>query len=307
MPPKELKSFPADRISRLRACARLFALIASTALLAILQRIGRFAMPLLAHRMPMLYHGWCCRLLGLEMRRYGEAERDGPVLYVCNHASYLDVPVLGGVLDAQFVAKAEVAAWPIIGALSRLQDTVFIERRPRNTPEHRMELMSRLANGRKLVLFPEGTSGDGNRVLPFKSALFSAVDLTVDGDPVKVQPVTVAYSRLDGRPMGRSLRPYFAWYGDMTLVGHLWTCLGFARLGVDIVYHEPVVLSDFESRKALASHCREEIARGLSDALSGRLGGDGRPSVEPAPKPGSALGVEPGWPRPLALESGQDI
>jgi len=290
--------------SHLQATVRVSGLVGMTACLAVLQAAGlRLALPF-TRRLPGLWHRLCCGLLAIDVRQAGQAAGDGPVLYICNHASYLDVPVLGALIDARFVAKAEVARWPVIGMLSALQGTLFIERRAQGARQQPDELRQALREGANLVLFPEGTSSDGNRVLPFKSALFAAADAVVDGIEVRVQPVTIAYSRHRGVPMGRRLRPYFAWYGDMTLVGHLWTCLGLGGVGVDVVFHEPVRLSQFASRKELARHCQARVARGLSDALSGRIVA-ARPAAEaPAATPLPAL---PAWPSFALLETGPDL
>jgi len=254
-----------------RAALRAIALVAGTAVAVLVRGFVRVTVPVAAARIPFLWHRMCCVLIGLEVRRYGQPADAGPVLYVCNHASYLDVPVMGASVRASFVAKSDVASWPVIGALSRLQDTVFIDRRRHSAHAQREALQRHLQAGRSLILFPEGTSGDGNRVLPFKTGLFSAADPPGRGRAVTVQPVTIAYSRLDGWSMGRALRPFFAWYGDMTLVDHLWICLGFNRPGIDVVFHGAVQLAEFGSRKALARHCESVVAQGLSDALSGRL------------------------------------
>jgi lyso-ornithine lipid O-acyltransferase len=151
--------------------------------------------------------------------------------------------------------------------LAKLQRTVFIERQVRRAAAQRGELTRRLAAGDDLILFPEGTSSDGNRVLPFKSALFSAAE---GGNPVVVQPVSVAYVRLNGMPMGRLYRPFFAWYGDMEMASHLWELLGLGVAGVSVEFHAPVMASAFPSRKALAAYCQGVIADGLAAALSGR-------------------------------------
>ena len=98
------------------------------------------------------------------------------MLFAANHVSYLDITVLGSLLDASFIAKTEVAGWPLFGWLARLQRSVFIDRRARSTAHQRDSIAARLAAGEALILFPEGTSGDGNRLLPFKSALFSVAD-----------------------------------------------------------------------------------------------------------------------------------
>ncbi len=131
-------------------------------------------------------------------------------------------------------------------------------------------MTDRLEAGDDLILFPEGTSGDGNRVLPFKSALFSVAERRPHGEPLTVQPVSVAYTALDGVPMGRYLRPSFAWYGDMDLAPHMWESAGLGRLTVVVEFHPPVTFEEFASRKAMADYCQTEVAQGVSAALSGR-------------------------------------
>jgi len=168
-----------------------------------------FKLPL-ARRLPMVWHRGCCRILGFKVLRYGSQSRHRPTLFVCNHSSYLDIIVLGAVLPASFVAKAEVRGWPVFGILARMQNTVFVERRAVRTAYHRDEMTARLEKGDNLILFPEGTSNDGNRVLPFKSALFGVAEKPVNGEPLWVQPVSISYTKLNDIPMGRRYRPYFA-------------------------------------------------------------------------------------------------
>ena len=221
-------------------------------------------------RFPVWYHRCCCRLLGFRVVRRGKPVLDGPVLFVSNHCSYLDIAILGSLLPASFVARADVAAWPLFGTLAKLQRSVFVDRKSFRAIKHRDEMSTRLEAGDSLILFPEGTSSDGNRVLPFKSSLLSVAELTPGGRPLTVQPVSIAYTMLDGLPLGRYLRPYFAWYGDMDMLGHLWQWAGLGRLTVIVRFHEPVTLARFDSRKALTEHCYEVVSRGLSEALAGR-------------------------------------
>ncbi len=193
-----------------------------------------------------------------------------PTLFVSNHCSYSDVTVLGSVISGSFVAKSEVARWPVFGYLAKLQNSVFVDRAGIKAREQRDGMIQRLAAGDNLILFPEGTSDDGNRVLPFKSALFSVAQHRFEnGDTVKIQPVTIAYTRLDGMPTGRALKPYFAWYGDMELVSHIWELAGLGLITVEIVFHTPVEMSAFGSRKALAAHCHEAVSAGLAAANAG--------------------------------------
>ena len=218
---------------------------------------------------PCLYHRACCRLLGLRVRPIGAPSDSRPVLFAANHVSYLDITVLGSLLPASFVAKHEVRRWPLFGWLARLQRSVFVDRQVRSTAQQRDSIARRLAAREALILFPEGTSGDGNRILPFKSALFSVADHPEVGT-VTVQPVSIAYTRLDGMPIGRHLRPLFAWYGSMAMAPHLWTVLGLGKVEIVVEFHRPTTLADCGSRKALARYCQDRVAQGLAQALSGR-------------------------------------
>ena len=225
----------------------------------------------LRETLPLWYHGRCCRILGIRVERRGRRSAVRPTLFVSNHSSYLDISVLGSLIGGSFVAKAEVSRWPFFGWLAKLQRTVFVERRARRTADQRNRIVARLEQGDSLVLFPEGTSDDGNRVLPFKSALLAAAACEIKGEPVTVQPVSISYTRLDGLPLGRHLRPLFAWYGDMDMVPHLWQLAGLGRLTVVVHFHRPVHLRDFASRKALSDHCHREVSGGVARALAGRL------------------------------------
>ncbi len=223
----------------------------------------------LSRRLPRFYHATCCRLLGVRLQVIGRRSKTRPTLFVANHCSYLDIMVFGALLPVSFVAKAEVASWPFFGLLAKLQRSVFIDREPRSTRRQIQSVKDRLDRRERLMMFPEGTSSDGIRVLPFKSALMAAAENNARG-PTKVQPVTIAYTRLDGAPIGRHLRPFFNWYGDMALAPHLWQLVCLGRPTVTVVFHDPVTLDDFGSRKALSEHCQEVVAQGYADAISGR-------------------------------------
>lgn len=277
---------PTTALCRLLAYAGLTLVLMPIQLLAV-----RFGWPL-RKRLPQWYHRRTCRILGIQLEQQGRPSRRHPTLYVANHVSYLDIEVLGAILKASFVAKAEVATWPFFSWLAKLQETVFVERRANRAAVHRDEMASRLEAGDDLILFAEGTSGDGNEVLPFKSALFSVAERRPHGMPLTVQPVSIAYTRLDGLPLGRYLRPFFAWYGDMELGNHLWHAISLGRVTVEVAFHEPVTLEQFGSRKALSDYCYEVVSRGVAAALSGRP----QPAV---PQPGAVQDSGPG-PAPTA-------
>jgi lyso-ornithine lipid O-acyltransferase len=234
----------------------------------------------LARRLPRLYHRWTLRLLGFQVKVEGERSARRPTLFVANHASYLDIEVLGALIEGCFVAKSEVARWPFFGWLAKLQRTVFVDRRISSTAVQRDAIRERLEENHNLILFPEGTANDGNRVLPFKSALLSVAEYRGINGPPPVQPVSIAYTRLDGIPLGRFYRPFFAWYGDMELAPHLWTMLGLGTVEVAVTFHPPVTLAQFGSRKLLAEHCRRVIALGVARAIAGRSSGSVQAAIE---------------------------
>jgi 1-acyl-sn-glycerol-3-phosphate acyltransferase len=229
----------------------------------------------LAKRLPRFYHRTCCRILGIDVRHQGEPSRDHPVLFVANHASYLDIAILGSLIAGSFVAKAEIADWPFFGLLAKLQRTVFIDRRGSKAALHRDEIGARLEAGDDLILFPEGTSSDGNRVLPFKSALFSVAERRVQGRPLVVQPVSVAYTHIDGLPIGREWRPYFAWYGGMDLGAHIRHVIALGRLTIQVTFHPPLGMAEIEAarstpsvlRKLMADRSHAAVAEGHAQAL----------------------------------------
>jgi 1-acyl-sn-glycerol-3-phosphate acyltransferase len=221
---------------------------------------------------PVFYHRICCRILGLKLEVHGRPVKKRPSLLVANHTSYLDIEVLGSLIGGCFVAKSEVASWPLFGWLARLQRTVFVDRRRGSTGDQRDQINERLQGGDRLILFPEGTSGDGNRVLAFKSALFSVAERRVDDEPLTVQPVSVAYARFSNLPMDRDLRPYFAWYGDMYLATHVWRMVKLGGATVVVQFHDPVTIETVGgTRRALAEHCHGVVADGVAKALTGRL------------------------------------
>lgn len=223
-----------------------------------------------AKRFPLIVHRVCVWLMGAKVIVRGRQVKQGPCLFVANHASYADISIIGGQIKGSFVAKQEVAGWPIFGICARLSRCVFVDRKARFALKQSEQMKKRLQDGDSLILFPEGTSSDGNRVLKFRSSLFSAAEIEIDGKPVTVQPVSIAYTHLDGIPMGRHLRPFFAWYGDMEMFSHLWQLVGIGRATVILEFHEPVTIAEFKSRKALSQYCEETVRAGVSSALAGR-------------------------------------
>jgi 1-acyl-sn-glycerol-3-phosphate acyltransferase len=170
------------------------------------------------------------------------------------------------------VAKSEVERWPFFGLLAKLQRTVFVNRNRRTLVKDKAgEIAARLAQGDNIVLFAEGTSSDGNRVLPFKSSLFSAAETANGGSGnAVIQPVLLAYTHLHGLPIQRHDRPMVAWYGEMNMVSHVWTVLKRGPLDVTISIGDPVPLAELSGRKELAAFSEAHIRRDFIDKLTSR-------------------------------------
>jgi 1-acyl-sn-glycerol-3-phosphate acyltransferase len=205
------------------------------------------------------------RILGLDLNVQGQPmTQHGAV--VANHSSWLDIFVLNASKRIYFVSKSEVAGWPGIGWLARATGTVFIERNRARAREQTRLFQDRLLAGHKLLFFPEGTSTDGRRVLPFKTTLFASFFVPDLRDDISVQPVSVAYHA----PRGASER-FYGWWGDMSFGAHLLAMLAAPRHGaVDVVYHTPRPVAGFPDRKALARSCEEAVRSGFDAAQSPR-------------------------------------
>src|SRR5580692_11817690 len=267
---------------------RMVVYLAWTLTLMPVQAIGLLLRRPWVTQLPRFYHRGCCHILGFDVRQLGEPIDARPILFAANHVSYIDITVLGALIAGSFVAKSEVAGWPLFGWLAKLQRSVFVDRQVRSTVRQRNAIAERLADGDALILFPEGTSSDGNFILPFKSALFSVVFNREP--PVTVQPVSLAYTKLDGLPIGRRLRPFFAWYGDMDLAPHLWRLLGLGTVEVVVEFHPPVAVAEFPSRKALSEFCYQRISAGVGRLLAGRAQ---QPAAAPEPRHESATAELP--------------
>jgi 1-acyl-sn-glycerol-3-phosphate acyltransferase len=227
-----------------------------------------------ARTFPHWYHRQVLKLLGVRLHVEGGLVQPAGVLLVANHVSWLDIPVLSAVAPVSFVAKKEVASWPFIAWLARLQRTVFVDRERRTDAALAAgELIGRLKGGDTIVLFAEGTSGPGNRVLPFRTALFGAVKGGgEEPDGVAVQTLTIAYTRIHGLPVGRDERPMIGWYGDMEMAGHAWELLKLGPIDATVRIGPRLALSDFPDRKALARWCEDCVRADLAALLHGRAG-----------------------------------
>ncbi len=251
----------------LRAGAMLGLILTGLFLLLILRLIER---PAFAPGRPVT--PWItvavCRgvlwLMGLKLRVKGtQMRRNGAV--VSNHVSWLDILVLNSRRPVYFVAKSEVARWPGIGWLARATGTVFIRRDRREAGAQVTLFKRRLGAGHRLLFFPEGTSTDGQRVLPFKTTLFAAFFDPSLHETMFIQPVSVIYRA----PPGQDPR-FFGWWGDMNLGGSLAKVLAQAPQGhVELVYHAPLRVAGYQNRKALARALEERVRAPVAPAAGG--------------------------------------
>lgn len=223
---------------------------------------------------PRLWHRAACRLFGIRIHVHGTLDRRRPLMLAANHASWKDILVLGAVADVAFIAKSEVAKWPVFGVLAKLQKTIFVEReQKRKTGDKVNEIAERMKAGEVVVLFPEGTTSDGNRLLEIKSSLFGAAAAAVPhvpGNVVHVQPVAIAYTRVHGMAMGRYHRPIAAWPGDIELVPHLMGVVKAAAIDVEVSFGETIEFRAGDNRKLLSAEVAARIRRMLLARLRGR-------------------------------------
>lgn len=234
----------------------------------------RFDWPL-KRSLPVFYHRMVCRLVGFRVRVVGERVTEHPLMIVSNHVSWADISVITSVAPVVFIAKSEVGTWPIFGLLAKLQRSVFVDRNRRHkTGDVNAEIAQRLASGDPVVLFGEGTSNDGNRVLAFRSALIGAArDALAEAEHtgrVWIQPLSVAYTDMLGMPFGRRHRPLIAWYGDLDLIPHLTHVLRTGAIDVTVTWGTPVPYDETSNRKGVARDLEQAVRRMTTLALRGR-------------------------------------
>lgn len=260
-------------MDRLRAALLLFGFFLVTVLVMPVQALLLATGSRLSETVPYYYHRFICWLLNVRVHASGEIARDRPVLLISNHISWLDIIVISTLAPLHFIAKREVADWPFFGILAKLQRTLFVDRERRTSvKDTAQEIAGRLRAGERIVLFAEGTSSDGNRILPFKSALIGAAALAAEegGDGAEIQTLALAYTRVHGVPMGRLTRTNIAWYGDMDMVSHVWGLLRQGPLDVQVRVSAPLRLENIRDRKKLAAISEAQVRRNFAEMLTAR-------------------------------------
>jgi 1-acyl-sn-glycerol-3-phosphate acyltransferase len=250
--------------SRLRALVRVLLFVVITLVLV----IPAFVLWCMTIERPRARIAQCffillSRAMGLQVAISGSPAKERPLMLVANHSSYLDIMVLGALMPLSFTPKKEIRSWPIIGFLCVLADSVFVERRAADMQRVQSEMANRLSSGKVLGLFPEGTTGDGFNVMPFKSGFFSLAE----NFDLPVQPISIAYQSVAGIPLSADTREQVSWVGDATLVAHLWQMFQFPNVQIGVTFYDVERIANHGDRKALAKSCENTIRAGLTKAL----------------------------------------
>ena len=249
----------------LRLCVRVTAFVAflaATTLLAAGLRITEMVTRKTIDRTPWarFCFRWACRCLGLNIHQQGSPSND-TVLFVSNHISWSDIPILGSLAPIRFLSKAEVGQWPLIGWLARQAGTLFIHRGGGQARRVRGQIIENLQAGENVLVYPEGTTSAGLTVLPFHGLLLRAAPES----KTPIQPVTITYLR-DGRP--DHLAPFI---GEDEFHSHLLRMLRQPSARVDVVFHEPVQSPEEVPTAELAASLRQTVLDGLTRVYSGKF------------------------------------
>jgi len=223
--PEEALSAPLSSPSKKwRSVLSLLFIIVWVPCLIVVYGVAKLLRPSMVESLYKIFHRSCCRAFSLQYTVKGQMSSDRPTLYLANHVSYLDIFVLGSEVPGFFIAKSEVANWPVLGALAKMQNTLFFERKGVRIKEQLQVMASHFNQKGNLILFPEGTSTEGEHVEPFKSSLLQSVEMA-DADVI-IQPVTLAYTQYENKPMNKIIRDHYAWYADMPFAPHFFSALG---------------------------------------------------------------------------------
>lgn len=228
-----------------------------------------------AQKIPRWWYKCALWLMGVRVNIHGRLSNAHPLLLVCNHVSWVDILVMGSIGDLCFIAKAEIKSWPVINGLAKLVGTVFVDRkRSRDAANQADTIAARLLHGDVMVLFAEGTTGDGNQVLGFKSSLFGAAQYAIRQshiDQVIVQPVAICYTRLHGIRLGRRHQPLASWPGNVGLAEHLIQFVTKSAFDVDVVMGEPLEFTATTNRKHISKAANQQVATLFSQTMRNNL------------------------------------
>jgi 1-acyl-sn-glycerol-3-phosphate acyltransferase len=256
-------------VTKIGVAFRLLLLgLCSFALVPLQMLALRLGWSAILHVLPAWFHRALLRIFNVRVIERGTPPGRAATIVVSNHVSWLDIPVIGSLHPLSFIAKSEIEGWPVVGFMATLQRSVFIDRQRRKaTAEVNDALAHRLVKGEVIVLFAEGTTSDGNRLLPFRSSLVGAAQTALMHDSVErvlMQPLAITYTHRHGLPVTRRDRPFIAWYGDMDLASHLKMFIQGIPLDVVVTWGEPMLFNG--NRKQATAFAEAEVRRALRAA-----------------------------------------
>ncbi|MDP3315421.1 MAG: lysophospholipid acyltransferase family protein [Devosia sp.] len=223
--------------------------------------------PWFNNQIPRWFHWFGCRFLGMKVKVIGTPSTDRPTLIVSNHVSWTDIVAIGSKADVTFVAKSEIEKWFFVGFMASLMRTLFVDRKKRSDARRvSQEMGQRMASGGAVLLFAEGQSDIGTHVLPFRSALIGAAQHAMEdagARGVMIQPLTIAYTKLQGLPVGRTDRSFIAWIKSKSVKQNIREILTGGTREVVLAFGEPRPLLAGTDRKKIARETEAEVRRML--------------------------------------------
>lgn len=206
---------------------------------------------------------------GIKIEVEGKVSKKRGTMFAPNHISYLDIIALGSKVPGTFIAKSDVKGWPGLGIIAIITKTIFIARETMFPFAELCKVKRKLYGGENLILFPEGTTSNGNELLKFKSSLFRIAEEANEKNIFTLQPVTIAYTKLGKEKTTSDTRPILAWFGDMTLLPHLGNVLSM-RDGITITlkFHNAFEYSVPTSRKLVTHDCKKTIESSFYEMIS---------------------------------------
>lgn len=254
-----------------KALAILFCFLVFFCAVLALSFVCLFSKPVskrrLASRLIRVFCSCLVRILNIRLTVRGslsvEARSKG-VFLVSNHLSYVDGFILGSLFPVIYISKSEIKKWPLIGLMTDFSGTLFIDRKRKNhVAEYIDEIAGTLSAGANVLYFPEGTSTNGEELLPFKAAFFEAP--IVAGAPVV--PVSLAYTAIDGKPLAKDNRDKIYWYGDMTFAGHFFRLMCCSSIEARVSIHPPLEPGPAEDRSIARKRLSEAAYTTIRQAL----------------------------------------
>ena len=212
---------------------------------------------------PIVFHKVLCKILGIKVKLIGQNASVRPLILAGNHTSYLDIIILGSIMPICFIAKEDIKYWFLFGFLAKMQNTIFIKRKNFKTLESINNINKELNGYSAVVLFPEGTTNAGKKVLNFKSSLFNLFE---NNNTLRLQNFSLCYTHVNDMPIDNRTRPQISWYGDMNIISHLFNFLKISCVNATVVFHPMIPIKGL-NRKSISVASIKQVKKGISLAF----------------------------------------